>query len=205
MQNLDYPGVAVMGSGYWGRNLVRNFHALGALRMVCDSNEEILPALRSQYAGVKITPSFVEVLADPTVQGLVIATRASLHASMVRQALLADKDVLVEKPLALTEKDGEGLVQLAEQRGRVLMVGHLLWYHPAVRKLKDLVDSGELGRLQYIYYRGSVRRINMPHERSFTLDQNLTASPEYPDGRSASHSMRPRHWHRLSSFTLAST
>ena len=162
MQNLDYPGVAVMGSGYWGRNLVRNFHALGALRMVCDSNEEILTALRSQYAGVKTTPSFVEVLADPTVQGMVIATPASLHASMVRQALLADKDVLVEKPLALTEKDGEELVQLAEQRGRVLMVGHLLWYHSAVLKLKELVDQGELGRLQYIYSQrlnlGRIRR-----------------------------------------------
>ena len=152
----------MVGSGYWGQNLVRNFHALGALRMVCDRNKEILTTLRSQYVDVTLTPSFDEVLEDPAVQGLAIATPARLHASLVRQALLAGKDILIEKPLALTEKDGEALVQLAGQRGRVLMVGHLLWYHPAVLKLKALVEQGELGRLQYIYSQrlnlGRIRR-----------------------------------------------
>src|SRR6266852_8264426 len=107
--------------------------------MVCDRNKEILTTLRSQYADFTLPPSFDEVLEDPAVQGLAIATPASLHASLVRQALLAGKDILIEKPLALTEKDGEALVQLTEQRGRILMVGHLLWYHPAVLKLKALV------------------------------------------------------------------
>jgi UDP-2-acetamido-3-amino-2,3-dideoxy-glucuronate N-acetyltransferase len=162
MQNGEYPAVAVVGGGYWGRNLVRNFHALGALRVICDSNEETLSGLRAQYPGITTTSSFAEILADPLVQGLVIATPAWLHASLVRQALLADKDVFVEKPLALTEKDGEALVQLAEQRGRVLMVGHLLWYHPAVLTLKELIDQGELGRLQYVYSQrlnlGRIRR-----------------------------------------------
>jgi UDP-2-acetamido-3-amino-2,3-dideoxy-glucuronate N-acetyltransferase len=162
MENVEYPGVAVIGSGYWGRNLVRNFHALGALRLVCDSNEQVLAALQTQYEDIAITPSFAEVLEDPTVQCFAIAAPAVLHASLVRQALLAGKDVLVEKPLALTEEDGKVLVQLARQRGRMLMVGHLLWYHPAVLKLKELIDHGELGRLQYIYSQrlnlGRIRR-----------------------------------------------
>ncbi|MBI2883678.1 MAG: Gfo/Idh/MocA family oxidoreductase [Candidatus Methylomirabilis oxyfera] len=162
MQNGAYPAVAVVGSGYWGRNLVRNFHALGVLRLVCDSNEETLAGLRAQYPDITTTSSFTEILADHTVQGLVIATPACAHASLVRQALLADKDVFVEKPLALTAKDGEALVRLAEQRGRVLMVGHLLWYHPAVLTLKELIDRGELGRLQYVYSQrlnlGRIRR-----------------------------------------------
>jgi UDP-2-acetamido-3-amino-2,3-dideoxy-glucuronate N-acetyltransferase len=113
MQNSEYPGIALVGSGYWGRNLVRNFHALGALRAVCDSNEQVLATLRAQYQGIKTTPSFAEILADPTVQSIAIAAPAVLHASLVRQALLAGKDVLVEKPLALTEEDGKILVQLA--------------------------------------------------------------------------------------------
>jgi len=162
MRNAEYPGVAVVGSGYWGRNLVRNFHALGALRVVCDSNEQILAPLQAQYEDIATTPLFAEVLENPTVQCLAIAAPAALHASFVRQALLANKDVLVEKPLALTEEDGKALVQLARQQGRVLMVGHLLWYHPAVIKLKELVDRGELGRLQYVYSQrlnfGRIRR-----------------------------------------------
>ncbi len=162
MQNVEHPGVAVVGSGYWGRNLVRNFHALGALRVVCDSNEQVLATLQTQYEDIATTPSFAEILENPTVQCLAIAAPAVLHAPLVRQALLADKDVLVEKPLALTEEDGKVLVQLARQRGRILMIGHLLWYHPAVLKLKELVDHGELGRLQYIYSQrlnlGRIRR-----------------------------------------------
>lgn len=151
-----------MGCGLWGRNLVRNFHALGALRTVCDTDEQLLAALRFQYPGVKLTSSLAEALADPAVQAVAIATPAGLHASFVRQALLAGKGVLVEKPLALHEADGEALVQLAEQRKQVLMVGHLLWYHPAVLKLRKLIDQGELGRLRYIYSQrlnlGRIRR-----------------------------------------------
>jgi UDP-2-acetamido-3-amino-2,3-dideoxy-glucuronate N-acetyltransferase len=160
--NSANPGVAVVGCGYWGRNLVRNFHALGALRVVCDSDEQLLSALRSQYPKVKAASSLADVLADPDVQAVAIATPASLHAALGKQVLLAGKGALIEKPLALTEAEGESLVQLAEQQKQVLMVGHLLWYHPAVLKLKELVDQGELGRLQYIYSQrlnlGRIRR-----------------------------------------------
>lgn len=156
------PSIAVIGAGYWGKNLVRNFHALEALATVCDSNAETLASIRSQYPGAKTTASFAEVFADPSIKGVVIAAPAAQHAFLVRQALLADKDVLVEKPLALTEADGKMLVQLADQLGRILMIGHILWYHPAVLRLKELIDKGELGRLQYIYSQrlnlGRIRR-----------------------------------------------
>src|SRR5215813_6898226 len=162
MGNVAYPGVAVVGAGSWGKNLVRNFHALGALRVVCDKNAQSLAAVRAQYTDIRTTPAFAEVLADPAVEGVVIATPAALHGALARQALLAGKDVLVEKPLALTEAEGRAVVQLAEQRGRVLMVGHWLWYHPAVLKLKELISQGALGRLQYLYSQrlslGRIRR-----------------------------------------------
>jgi UDP-2-acetamido-3-amino-2,3-dideoxy-glucuronate N-acetyltransferase len=154
--------VAVIGGGYWGKNLVRNFHGLGALAAVCDNDQQLLAALRSQYDGIKTTPSFEEVLRKPAVEAVVIATPAPLHGRMVRQALLAGKDVLVEKPLALSESEGEEVVRLAQELDRVLMVGHLLWYHPAILKLKALIEQGELGRLQYIYSQrlnlGRIRR-----------------------------------------------
>jgi len=157
-----YPAVAVVGSGYWGRNLVRNFHALGSLRTVCDTNDKVVAALQSQYADINVTSSFAEVLVDPTVKALAVATPAGIHASMVEDALLAGKDVLVEKPLALSESKGQELVRVAEERQCVLMVGHLLWYHPAVLRLKELIEAGELGRLQYIYSQrlnlGRIRR-----------------------------------------------
>ncbi len=156
------PGIAVVGSGYWGQNLVRNFHAMRAIRMVCDIDEQVHTVLGSKYNGVQLTTSFEDVLKNPSVDAVVIATPAILHAPMIRQALLLDKDVFVEKPLALTESEGETLAQLAEDRKRVLMVGHLLWYHPAILKLKELIAQGELGRLQYIYSQrlnlGRIRR-----------------------------------------------
>jgi len=157
-----FPAVAVIGAGYWGRNLVRNFHALGVLQVVCDVDVQVLASMSSQYNGVRTTTSFDDVLRDPALQAIVIATPARLHASLVRQAILAGKDVFVEKPLALTEPEGASLVQLAEERDRILMIGHLLWYHPAVLKLKELVDQGELGRLEYVYSQrlnlGKIRR-----------------------------------------------
>src|SRR5215831_11954487 len=129
--NVRQPRIAVVGAGYWGKNLVRNFYALGALSIVCESNEKTLDDVHSHYPTVKATSSFDEVLADSSITGVVIAAPAAQHAILVRQALLADKDVLVEKPLALTETDGKMLVQLADQLGRTLMIGHILWYHSA--------------------------------------------------------------------------
>jgi UDP-2-acetamido-3-amino-2,3-dideoxy-glucuronate N-acetyltransferase len=155
-------GVAVIGAGYWGRNLVRNFHDLRSLEAVCDASEAVMDGLRTQYPGCRYVYSYQEVLRDSAVRAVAIATPAETHASLVREALLADKDVFVEKPLCLSVEEGRELVALARERQRVLMVGHLLWYHPAVLKLKELVSSGELGRLQYIYSNrlnlGKIRR-----------------------------------------------
>lgn len=154
--------VVVVGSGYWGKNLVRNFHALGALAGICDSNDETMRQFAEHYPDCRMYRAFSEVLSDPSVPAVAIATPAETHANLVREALLAGKDVCVEKPLCLSVETGELLVALAKAQGRILMVGHLLWYHPAVLRLKELIDNGELGRIQYIYSNrlnlGKIRR-----------------------------------------------
>jgi UDP-2-acetamido-3-amino-2,3-dideoxy-glucuronate N-acetyltransferase len=143
--------IAVLGMGYWGKNLVRVFHELGALRVVCDVDAERAEALAKKHPGVPFCRKVEEVLSDPEVEGLVIATPAATHAEMVRRGLESGKNVYVEKPLALSVKEGEELVRLAAQQGKILMVGHLLQYHPVVLKLKELINQGELGRIQYVY------------------------------------------------------
>lgn len=144
-------GVAVVGSGYWGKNLVRNFHELGALRAVCDSDPVARQELAANYRGLRVVTELDEVLVNGEVTAVVVATPAATHYQVVKRCLEAGKDVFVEKPLALSLRDAEELVGLANMHGRILMVGHLLWYHPAIIKLKELVDSGELGKIQYIY------------------------------------------------------
>lgn len=162
--NMRVPlaGVAVVGSGYWGRNLVRNFHELGALRVVCEKDASARAEIALKYPKVTVTGEIEPVLADRRVGAVVIATPASTHFELARQCLEAGKDVFVEKPLALNLADAEALVRLAAERGRILMVGHLLQYHPAVIKLKELLDSGALGKIQYIYSNrlnlGKIRR-----------------------------------------------
>ena len=145
------PEIACIGAGNWGRNLVRNFHALNALRAICDPSPVIREAMSLQYPGVSITASVADVLNDERVTAVVIATPAETHGALVKSALERGKDVFVEKPLCLSVQEGQELVRLAEQKGRILMVGHLLWYHPAVLKLKELINAGDLGRIQYIY------------------------------------------------------
>lgn len=143
--------IAVVGTGYWGKNLVRNFHALDALHTICDVNPETVQSFCTQYPGVNGAISFAEVLSMPEIQGVAISTPAPSHAILIREALLAGKDVYVEKPLCLSEEEGKELVDLAEKHKRILMVGHLLWYHPVILKLKELIDQGQLGRIRYIY------------------------------------------------------
>ncbi|HZE73333.1 MAG TPA: Gfo/Idh/MocA family oxidoreductase [Pyrinomonadaceae bacterium] len=143
--------VAVVGCGYWGKNLIRNFSQLGVLRVICDSNEKSLLTQSALYPHVHATDSIDEVLADPEIQAVVLATPAAMHFSQVKQALNAGKDVFVEKPLALHHFEGKELVELAEARNRVLMVGHILEYHPAVALLKDIIERGELGQVLYLY------------------------------------------------------
>ncbi len=144
------PKVAVVGSGYWGKNLVRNFHELGALGCVCDVREEALNEVQAKY-GVRTTPDLDRVLDDPGIQGIVIAAPAAQHYELVRKCLLGGKDVYVEKPLALHLEEGQKLVELASQCDRVLMVGHILEYHPAILELKKLIREGQLGSIRYIY------------------------------------------------------
>src|SRR4051812_28500611 len=131
---MNNPRIVVAGSGYWGKNLVRNLHTLGVLAGVCDVRAESREMIESQYPGVPVTADFETVLADDSIDGVVIATPAEQHAWMAEAALRAGKDVFVEKPLALKYADGERLVNLAASLNRILMVGHLLEYHPAVLK-----------------------------------------------------------------------
>ncbi len=150
--------VACVGAGYWGRNLVRNFHALPGsfLSVCCDLDEDALSFISTHYSDVTITRHFAAVLEDPNVEAVVLATPVTSHFRMAKQALEAGKHVFVEKPLALQVGEAEVLCRMAETHGQVLMVGHLLEYHPAVCKLKEIVDGGDLGDIHYIY----TRRLN---------------------------------------------
>ena len=144
------PRVAVVGCGQWGKNLVRTFHGLGALQWLCDSNPDALQQQARLVPGVQTTTRFDELLASD-VDAIVLATPAALHYAGARAALRAGKDVFVEKPLALRYSEGSELVELADSLDRVLMVGHILQYHPAIARLHELVAREELGRLWYIY------------------------------------------------------
>ncbi len=143
--------ISLIGLGYWGRNILRNLQAMGVLHSACDTDEEVLSQYRKDYPDVEFTSSVDDVLSDGSVKAVAIATPAATHYGLVREALLAGKDVFVEKPLALSLKKGEELVGLAEGSKKILMVGHTLQYHPAVRRLKELITDGELGKIQYIY------------------------------------------------------
>jgi len=143
--------IAVIGGGYWGKNLVRNLYGLGVLKTVCDTNLEMLGSFKTEYPEIETTASLSSVLADPDITAVAIATPAAEHTKHATEALLAGKDVYIEKPLCLSEKEGRELIELARETERILMVGHLLWYHPAILKLKSLIEHGELGRILYIY------------------------------------------------------
>jgi UDP-2-acetamido-3-amino-2,3-dideoxy-glucuronate N-acetyltransferase len=143
--------VAVVGVGYWGKNLVRNFSDLGVLRALCDEKESVQANYAGRYAGVKFYRDFDAVLLDASLTAVVLATPAVTHYEMAKAALRAGKDVFVEKPLATNVKDGEDLVRLADAKNRVLMVGHILRYHPAILKLQQLIQGGTLGKINYLY------------------------------------------------------
>jgi UDP-2-acetamido-3-amino-2,3-dideoxy-glucuronate N-acetyltransferase len=144
-------GVALVGCGYWGKNIARNLHQMGCLVAVCDPDAKILSGVRANYKGVRTVRGFDRLVRDPEVRALALAVPAEQHYDLATRALLAGKDVFVEKPLALRVAEAEDLVALADSKERVLMVGHLLEYHPAVQRLKNLVDAGELGEVRYVY------------------------------------------------------
>jgi len=156
MTEQRVPRVVVVGCGYWGQNLVRNFAQLGALAAVCDADPVKLQKLPVGDDVLKVS-RIEDVLARPEIEGVVIAAPAAQHFSLARKSLLAGKDVFVEKPLALQLADGNELVELARKQGRILMVGHLLHYHPAIAELRRMLHAGELGRVEYI----SSSRLNL--------------------------------------------
>ncbi len=151
--------VAVIGGGGWGKNHVRNFHQMPACRLktVCDLSEETLARHRAAYEGIATTTDAGEVFGDGEVDAVVVATHAPSHYELVCRALEAGKHVLVEKPMTLSPAEAEDLVARSEAAGRVLMVGHLLEYHPCVLYLKEMVSEGWLGDLRYAY----CQRVNL--------------------------------------------
>ena len=143
--------VGLVGLGYWGPNLARNFDHLADLAWLCDFDDELRASFGTRYPRARMTADFAELLADPDVEAVVIATPVPTHYALAKQALEAGKHVLVEKPPAMKGAEMDELVRLAAERDLVLMPGHLLLYHPGVRKLKELVDSGELGDVLCVY------------------------------------------------------
>lgn len=143
--------IAVVGAGYWGKNLARNFYELGGLNVICDSNDLLKENYKQKYPDIHFTTSYPDVLMDKSIDAVAIATPAVTHYTLAMEALRAGKHVFVEKPLSLRVDEGENLVSFAREQSRILMVGHILQYHNAVLKLKELIDRGELGKIQYLY------------------------------------------------------
>ncbi len=171
---------ALIGVGCWGKNLIRVFNQLGVLKIICDLDEKILNKRKKEYPNLQITTSFSEILKDRSIKAVVIATPSATHYKLTKEMLEGGKNVFVEKPLALTVKEGEELVKLAKKKKLILMVGHLLLYHPAIIELKALINKGELGKIRYIFSNrlnfGKLRRGEnvlwsfAPHDISIIID-----------------------------------
>jgi predicted dehydrogenase/acetyltransferase-like isoleucine patch superfamily enzyme len=173
---MAMPDVAVIGCGYWGKNLVRVFSELGVLRAVCDEHDATAAAMSASYGVPRMSP---EELFESDIAAVAIAAPAAQHYELASRALKSGKHAFVEKPLALEVREAEELCELSVRQGRTLMVGHLLQYHPAFLRLRELVDMGELGRVQYVYSHrlnlGRIRREEdilwsfAPHDISMIL------------------------------------
>jgi predicted dehydrogenase len=173
--------IGLIGCGAWGKNLLRNFSNLPGCVLIscCDENPKQLEKLRSSYPGVEFTPNHKEIIENPNLDAVVIATPPASHFSLCKAAIVAGKDVFVEKPLVLDTKEGEELVDLAEEKKKILMVGHIMEYHSATVMLKEYIDKGELGKIYYLYSTrvnlGKVRDIEnalwsfAPHDISMIL------------------------------------
>ena len=144
--------IGIVGYGYWGPNLLRNFHEAEGANVVvcCDQNPKRLERLTTRFPSVQITRDFKEVLENPSVDALAIATPVHTHFELAMAALKAGKHVLVEKPMTMRVEEAEELVSMAQQKGLVLMVDHVFVYSPPVVKIKEIIDRGELGKLFFI-------------------------------------------------------
>jgi len=151
--------IAAVGAGAWGKNHIRVFSELPNVRLkyVCDSDPSKLAFVRKAYPQSQTVENLKPILQDPEVRGVVVASSAISHYSLSKEILLAGKDVLVEKPMALNEKHAEEMLEIAEKKDQILMVGHLLIYHSVVDRLKEMISSGELGKIHYIY----TQRVNL--------------------------------------------
>jgi len=156
--------VALVGYGYWGPNLARNFHQLPEADLVacCDLDEARLSQARARYPYIRTTTDYQSLLDDPEIDAIVLATVAPTHYELTKSALIHGKHVLVEKPLTLDSSQAQELVNLAKERGRVLMVGHVFEHNPAVWKMKELITTGEIGDPYYVYS----TRVNLGRVRS---------------------------------------
>ena len=145
--------VGVVGAGYWGPNLIRNFAALpeANLQIVCDLDPVQLEKIKDNYHGIQITTNFDELLKNPEIEAVVVATPAESHCRLVSAALSSGKHVFVEKPLADNSTDAELLVRLAKENDRVLMVGHIFLYQAAMSRLIELVNQGNIGDIRYLH------------------------------------------------------
>lgn len=143
--------IGLIGLGYWGKNILRNLHELGFLHTACDFDPEVLRLRKFEFPKINYTLYYKDLIKNKEIDALVIATPAATHYQLVKEVLEKDRDVFVEKPLALSSSQGEELVRLANKKKKILMVGHILQYHPAIIKLKELIRKKELGDVQYVY------------------------------------------------------
>lgn len=143
--------IGLIGAGAWGKNHLRNLYSMGVLNCVLETSDAIIKQRKAEYPDLEFVKDADALLSRPEIKGVVIAAPAELHFKLSKKCMLAGKDVLVEKPLALHIEEGEELVKLANDNKRILMVGHILQYHSAVIKLKEMIDAGELGQIRYIY------------------------------------------------------
>ena len=160
--NTVGAGVAVLGSGMWGQNHVRVWNELGRLRVVCDPDKQRLQGVREKFPHVDVTVDPEAVFRREDIDAVVIATPAVTHAALALAAMDAGKHVLIEKPMALTAREGEEVLRASKRLNRIVTVGHVLEYHPAVRKMASLIQQGELGKIRYVY----ANRLNMGRIRS---------------------------------------
>lgn len=142
--------IGLIGGGYWGKNLVRDFYKLGVLHTICDVNEKLLDEYKKKYDDVILTTSWNDIINNKQITAVCISLPAEMHCKFAKQALLSNKDVYVEKPITLNVDEAMELVQIAEKKNKILMVGHLLQYHPAIIKIKELIKKGTIGKIKNI-------------------------------------------------------
>ncbi len=174
------PSIALCGIGRWGKNLAHHFYQLGALSVICDRRPEFLKAASENFKNIKVESSYDNLLKDKSTDAIVIAVPTPEHYFFAKKALLASKHVFVEKPIALKVAHAEELCQIARQKKKKLMVGHLLLYHPALIKIKEIIRSNQLGELYYLYTQrlnlGQIRKDEnamwslAPHDISILLE-----------------------------------